>query len=163
MPAGFHALAPIIQVKREPPNAGPPLIEERKSVRQDSFIQPGQSSQILSGAPAVPAAAANVRGVGLGGVGGKMPDAGVERVKVEGGLEGAGLGVQVKEAHVIFVVDISMSMMTKDGKDQHGKKITRFEAVIECCLDFVKKHLEQGPPPAGVRDLYSIVFFNDQV
>ena len=65
-----------------------------------------------------------------------------------------------KEAHVIFVVDISASMNTRDGRNGRGGKISRMEVVKESCLDFVRTHLRQEATP-GVQDLYSLVFFND--
>lgn len=61
---------------------------------------------------------------------------------------------------MIFVVDISASMKTKDGRNGSGNKISRMQAVKESCLEFVRTHLKQEATP-GVQDLYSLVFFND--
>ena len=88
----------------------------------------------------------------------------LERLAPQGAAKDARSQVKVehgKEAHVIFVVDISASMKTKDGRNGSGKEISRMEAVTDSCLDFVRTHLKQEAAP-GVQDLYSLVFFNDK-
>jgi hypothetical protein len=71
--------------------------------------------------------------------------------------------IEVNGDYDPFKSFLKMSLVSiNDEKNCSWKQLLKLYCSWQCCLLFVKKHLEQ-PKVAGLRDLYSLVLFNDQV
>ena len=74
------------------------------------------------------------------------------------------IDLTIDKTHVIFTIDFSGSMKTRDVKTSNGK-VTRWDAVFECVDTFLTQQLQQqqnGQSGEMSACLISVVIFNDE-
>jgi hypothetical protein len=50
---------------------------------------------------------------------------------------------EAPSTHVVFVVDGSSSMRTEDATGKNGQVVARYQAVFDCCRDFVRSQVRR--------------------